>query len=414
MLAGAIFGGLCNTTGQLIGARVFLGIGTVLARESIALAVLIAEISATALVPELAHPRLRHMAGGFLNTVYFVSVCRLLPLTSGRLDLCLVVDFCHGLLSRSYVGLVLARPHPHARSRPDPPWRWRVVCAPIPPMAHQARTQRRGACHPREIPVSRIALHCPAHHSANGEMNDPLVLLEMREITANIELDRAAPTAGWSAFFKTAGNRRRFFVIILIGTATQWIGNGIVSYFLVAILKQVGITQSSQTAGINGGISIWSWFVAMTGASLSNKFGRRSLFLTSLVGALISFIMITALSGSYATTGNSATGVAMIPFLFLFNAAYALAFTPIPLLYTPEISPFALRAKSASLLPLAQNCAQSFNQVSHMVTLALRIVCQPRRTRGDRLEVLYRLRRHHFDLSRPLLVLCPRDQGLHG
>ena len=60
----------------------------------------------------------------------------------------------------------------------------------------------------------------------------------------------------------------------------------------------------------------------------------------------------------------------MIPFLFIFNAFYALAFTPIPMLYTPEISPFSLRAKSAALLLLSQNCAQAFNQFVNPVALA--------------------------------------------
>lgn len=40
------------------------------------------------------------------------------------------------------------------------------------------------------------------------------------------------------------------------------------------------------------------------------------------------------------------------------------------MLYTPEISPFSLRAKSAALLLLSQNCAQAFNQFANPVALA--------------------------------------------
>jgi MFS family permease len=50
--------------------------------------------------------------------------------------------------------------------------------------------------------------------------------------------------------------------------------------------------------------------------------------------------------------------------------SYSLAFTPLPMLYTPEISPLSLRAKSAALLLLSQNCAQSFNQFANPVALA--------------------------------------------
>lgn len=208
-----------------------------------------------------------------------------------------------------------------------------------------------------------------ATYHANGDLDDPLVQLEIREIQAAVQMEEASNTGTWKSFLSTVGNRRRFFVIVMIGTATQWIGNGLVSYFLVPILRQVNITQPAQTAGINGGIAIWSWFVAMTGASLSDRFGRRSLFLVALAGALVSFIFITGLSGSFANTQHTPTGVAMIPFLFIFNAFYALAFTPIPMLYTPEISPFSLRAKSAALLLLSQNCAQAFNQFVNPVAL---------------------------------------------
>lgn len=68
-------------------------------------------------------------------------------------------------------------------------------------------------------------------------MDDPLVMLEVREIKAAIELERIAGTGSWASWFKTAGNRRRFFIIIMLGTATQLSGNGVVQYFLVPVLK---------------------------------------------------------------------------------------------------------------------------------------------------------------------------------
>ena len=74
-----------------------------------------------------------------------------------------------------------------------------------------------------------------ATYHANGKMDDPLVLFEMREIEINVKMEERANSAGWAAFFKTIGNKRRFFIIIMLGTSTQWLGNGLVSYFLVPI-----------------------------------------------------------------------------------------------------------------------------------------------------------------------------------
>ena len=62
--------------------------------------------------------------------------------------------------------------------------------------------------------------------SANGDVNDELVQLEIGEITAGIEFDRIAASSSWMSFFKTAGNRRRFLMLVLIGVTAQWSGNG--------------------------------------------------------------------------------------------------------------------------------------------------------------------------------------------
>ncbi|OCF34091.1 sugar transporter [Kwoniella heveanensis BCC8398] len=287
MFAGALLGGFCHSVAQLVGSRILLGVGTAAA-----------QVTAAALVPELAHPRMRHYAGGFLNTTYYSP--RWL-VKKGR------VDEAHEIL---------------------------------------------------------------ATYHANGKMDDELVLLEMREIRASVELEKAADEASWLAWFHTKGNLRRFFVIIILGTSTQWVGNGVVQYYLVPVLKTVGINKAPQTAGVNGGLAVWNWFVSMTGASLVERFGRRPLFLTSIIGMFCSFIMILGLAGGYNTTHHSSTGIAMVPFIFVFMGFYSLALTPLPMLYVPEICPLALRAKAAALLLLAQNCAQSFNQFANPVALS--------------------------------------------
>lgn len=74
MIAGAIAGGVAQTRAHLMGSRVLLGAGTAAARESTKkTAPANPEITACALIPELAHPRLRHYAGSFLNTTYYVG-----------------------------------------------------------------------------------------------------------------------------------------------------------------------------------------------------------------------------------------------------------------------------------------------------------------------------------------------------
>lgn len=334
MLAGSLSGGFCHSTAQLLGSRILLGIGTAAA-----------QIAACALVPELAHPRLRHQAGGFLNTTYYIG-----SIFSAWLTFSMIF-------------------FPNGSS-----WSWRIptLVQGLGPIVLAAGTyfipeSPRWLIKQGKKDSGHAIL---AKYHANGKLDDELVLLELREIQVSIEIEKLSKKTGWTAFFASPGNIKRFCVIIMMGTATQWVGNGVVQYYLVPVLKQVGITKPAQTTGINGGLAICNWFSAMLGASLVERFGRRPLFLSSLIAMLGCFIVMTGVSGGYATTENTGTGLAMVPFIFLFSISYSLAFTPLPMLYVPEISTLTLRAKSAALLLLSQNCAQSFNQFVNPVALA--------------------------------------------
>ena len=62
----------------------------------------------------------------------------------------------------------------------------------------------------------------------------------------------------------------------------------------------------------------------MTGASLVERFGRKNLILTSVLGMMVCMICMTGVAGSYANTQNRSTGIAIVPFIYLFQAAYSL------------------------------------------------------------------------------------------
>jgi hypothetical protein len=87
----------------------------------------------------------------------------------------------------------------------------------------------------------------------------------------------------------------------------------------------IGITQPIQQAGINGGLAIWNLATTLTAAQFVERVGRRPLWLVGHVGVLCSFIIVTGLSGSFATTRHEATGIAVIPFLYIFYLFYNMA-----------------------------------------------------------------------------------------
>lgn len=144
------------------------------------------------------------------------------------------------------------------------------------------------------------------------------------ETTIRAEQDAHSSTS-YMDMIKTKGNRRRLFISVTLGVFAQWSGNGVVSYYLALVLKTVGITSVTNQTLISGCLQIWNLFFAVAAAASVDKVGRRPLFLASGTIMLISYIIITGLSGSFAQTGHAGIGVAVIPFLFIYFAGYDIA-----------------------------------------------------------------------------------------
>lgn len=192
----------------------------------------------------------------------------------------------------------------------------------------------------------------------------------MSEITEAIERERqAAKTTGFMSFFETKGNRHRLLICILVGFGIQWVGNGVISYYLAPILESVGVTSSVSQAAINVGLQVWNALLAAAGALAAEKYGRRPLWMISTCGMLVSFIIVTALSATFAELHIDAAGSATVAFLFIFFGFYDIAYTPLSIAYPVEILSFGLRSKGLSVNLTVVFGAGFFNQYVNPVAL---------------------------------------------
>ncbi|KAJ5627624.1 MFS sugar transporter [Penicillium lividum] len=243
------------------------------------------------------------------------------------------------------------------------------------------------------------------HYWAGGDESSLLVLTQMDEMASSIAAERKAQTSTrWVDMVKTSGNRRHFIISVTLGVFAQWNGIGIVSYYLTLILDTIGITSVTDQLMINGFLQIWNLIMAVVGALLVDRVGRRSLFLLSTAIMLVSYIVITGLAGGFAATKSSPVGAAVIPFLFIYYAGYDIAFTPLVMAYPAEIWQYSLRAKGVALTSSCTYLAPLFNSfvnpiamdaihwkyyIVYIVLLALILVCvylvYPE-TRGHSLE----------------------------
>lgn len=100
---------------------------------------------------------------------------------------------------------------------------------------------------------------------------------------------------------------------------------------------------------INGLLQVFNFIAAGSAALLVDRLGRRTLFLWSAAGMLISFIVWTACSAMFDATQASALGNTVIAFVFIFYFHYDIAYTPLLLGYPTEIFPYSIRSKGLTV-----------------------------------------------------------------
>ncbi|KFY89170.1 hypothetical protein V500_05902 [Pseudogymnoascus sp. VKM F-4518 (FW-2643)] len=205
---------------------------------------------------------------------------------------------------------------------------------------------------------------------AGGDRNAPLVVYQRIEIENTLQFDKeATSSAGYIDMIKTPGNRRRLFISVSLGIFAQWVGNGVVSYYLALVLDSVGVTRVDDQLVISACLQMWNFIFAVIAAFNVDRLGRRKLFLASAATMLISYSIITGLSGSFAQTGNSGTGAAVIPFLFIFFAGYDIALTPFLVSYPCEIWPYRLRSRGLTVTWVSTIIAIFFNTFVNPIAL---------------------------------------------
>lgn len=314
----------CRTSTSFLGTRLLLGFFSVWSL-----------VSTNALVIELSHPRQRAQVTALCNTFFYLGSITAawtnygaLTITgswSWRLPVLIQISFPAVQI------LFLAM-------TPESP-RWLLT------KGHDERAKDILIC-----------------YHANGVHDDEMVDLEFREAKAAVEAEERGASYSWLALFSTKGNIKRTVLTLFLGLSSQWVGNGIISYYLAPILESIGIGSSRQQIAINGGLQIFNWAVSAVAALLAERLGRRTLLLISAIGMILSMSVVTACSATYANTGDNQSGTAVIVFLFLFFGAYDVGFTPIPPLYVNEIASTHLRAKYSSLYWFSTAVALCFNQ----------------------------------------------------
>jgi len=316
---------------MFIAARFFLGFGIAIAHGSSPL-----------LITELVHPQHRATFTTIYNTTWYVGSIIAAWLTFGTNSISnnwawripSIVQAAPSLLQLSFIWFVPESPRWHIRK------------------GHEERAHQ---------------ILADVH--ANGNMQDEVVLLEMKEIKDTLKLEAEVEGNGWMELIKTKGNRHRLIILLTIGLFSQWSGNGLVSYYINIVLKQVGITNTKTQLIINGILQIVNMIVAVGQCFFVDRIGRRTLFLVSTSGMLLSFIIWTPLSWASQVKGNPGAGKGVIAMIFIYYVFYNLAWSGLLVGYSVEILPYNIRAKGMTVVFLMVDIALFFNQYVNPIAL---------------------------------------------
>ncbi|KAJ7128436.1 general substrate transporter [Mycena epipterygia] len=321
-----------QSVGMFIGARFLIGFGLTFAANA-----------APMLVAELSYPKQRAVLTSCYNSLW-------------------------------YSGAIIAAWATFGSFKIHSTWAWRI------PSLLQALPSILQVClvlfapeSPRYLVSKGMeaeALHTLAYYHADGNEDDPLVMYELEEIKTAIEFDRTvAANIGWKSFLTSPGNRKRVRIIIAIAFFSQWSANGLVSYYLNKVLTSIGVVDPTIQLLINGTLQIWNLAWALAASTMVERFGRRVLFLTSVGLMIVFFTVQTVCTARFQIAGSETAAHTVIAFIFLYYAAYDLAFTPLIVTYTLEILPYNIRAKGFTIFNFTISLALIFNQYVNPIAL---------------------------------------------
>ncbi|OAA71679.1 hexose transport-related protein [Akanthomyces lecanii RCEF 1005] len=211
-----------------------------------------------------------------------------------------------------------------------------------------------------------------AKYHGGGDMNHPVVQLELREFEAGIELQKSSSVWNYLGLLNSHNARWRFTMMAFMSVFAQLSGNSVLTYYLPSMYKLLGVKTPERKLLLTFANTIVSGAGAVAGSALNDAVGRRtklwvgSIVLAGLFGGVTGFS--SYFEGGKTDVSSTITNGG-IAFIFLFGCAYSFIYTPLTATYCAEVLSTPMRAKGMGIHVILSNCANLYNTYVTAVAL---------------------------------------------
>ncbi|ORY22892.1 and other transporter-domain-containing protein [Naematelia encephala] len=181
-----------------------------------------------------------------------------------------------------------------------------------------------------------------------GGIETPDVTETFDEIVFNTEKQKATPRTSWLDLIRGKSGRIRVAILVFTGISSQMSGNAVVGYYFVSILESIGYTSGKTQTLFSGIVSIWTLIWEIFLAIVSQRLGRRPLFLFGVITMLVTFTILSAANYSYTLSVSPALGKLVLATYVLYYMGYGAAWSTL-FLYPSELFPTQMRSKALGI-----------------------------------------------------------------
>ncbi|KAJ5127947.1 MFS sugar transporter-like protein [Penicillium atrosanguineum] len=253
-----------------------------------------------------------------------------------------------------YVGALIAAGITYGTAEMDSTWAWRtpsivqgvfsIICLVILPFVPESP---RWLVHKGRNQESLEGL--AATHS-NGDTTDAEVQTQFDEIKCAIEWEKnQGEKLTMFETVRTPSNRKRMMLAFSVAIFSMMSGNNIISYYLGDMLDNAGVTNTTTQLEINIILNCFCLVVSIIGSLYAERLGRRFLAISSTTLLTIFIFIIGALTKIYGGSTNMSGIYGTVASIFLFQGSYSFGWTPLSVMYPPEVLHFSIRANGMGL-----------------------------------------------------------------